>query len=344
MAAGGNFPTPIGANSVTAIARRFILPYVADNVYLSNVIFFRLNKANKRMVQGGFQIEAPLMWQDLAAGGPYTGYDVLDVTPSDPEQNGAWNWRQYYIPVTVDGLTLIKTDQPEAIANFLRLYFAQAEMKMADLLGDGLFSDAVTNTKKIDGLLGAVDDPTTTNDGPNSYAGINRNTGNSWWRAQTDTTTYTTAGTKFSLTAFQTIFGNCSSGGRHPTIIVSTQGFYNIYWNLNTAGQTFPVQPSGHDEVLAQSGFTNLLFNGVPVVVDSHVPAAATGGTKSNSGRVFLLNEDYIHFCVSPRGDFYMDPFQEPVNQDAMTAKILWAGNLVLNNCARQGKIADVQG
>jgi hypothetical protein len=67
----------------------------------------------------------------------------------------------------------------------------------------------------------------------------------------------------------------------------------------------------------------------VPFVVDSHVPA----------NHIFFLNEDYIYLFVNPRADFNMKEFREPVNQDAMTSLILWAGNVVLSNCARQGKM-----
>ncbi len=313
--------TPLGTNTVNSIARRFIMPEIADNIYNAIPLFFRLNRAGKRMVQGGFQIEAPLLISKMAAGGGYTGYDLLTISPTDAIKNAAWDWRQYYVPVTVDGLTLIKTDQPEAIANFLTQYFAQAEMMMADLLDIGLWSDG-SNVRLIDGLKGAVDDGT--------YAGLgNRTTTNSFWQSQIDSST-----TTMTLAKLQTLFGSCSQGGRHPTIIFSTQANYNIYWGLNTSVQMFPVEPMGHDEQLAQAGFSNLLFNGVPWVVDSNVPA----------NHIFFLNEDYIQFCVSPRADFYLEDFQIPVNQDAMVAKILWAGNLVLNNVARQGKFTAITG
>lgn len=321
--------TPIGTQAVNSLSRRFILPMITDNIYKSNLMFFRLYRANKRLVQGGFQLEAPLMYTQMAAGGPYSGYDLLDTSPTDAIKNGAWDWRQYYVPVTIDGLTLIKTDQPEAIANFLTQYFAQAEMQMADNLGTGVWSDGVTNTKNIDGLKGAIDDTTVLT----TYGGISRTT-NTWWKSQIDTTAYTSGGTPVSLSKLQSMFGSCSEGARHPTIIVSQQTQYNIYWALNTANQAFPVEPLGHDEQLAQSGFTNLLFNGVPWVVDSHTPA----------NHVFFCNEDYFFFVVSPRGDFYLNDFQQPVNQDVMTSLLLWAGNLVLTNCARQGKMTSVQG
>ncbi len=62
--------TPIGTNSVTALSRRHLLDQIVDAIYRSNTLFFRLIAGNKKMVQGGFQIELPIMWSQTQAGGP----------------------------------------------------------------------------------------------------------------------------------------------------------------------------------------------------------------------------------------------------------------------------------
>jgi hypothetical protein len=310
--------TPLGTNEINSISRRYIFPTLVDNVYRSNLMFFRLNARNKKVLQGGLQIEVPLVYTRFAAGGWYSGFDLLDVSPSDTVKNAAFDWKQAFVPVTVDGLTLIRADSPEAVVNFLSFYFENAQTELAEILGTGVWSDVVSNNKVCDGLKGAVDDGTVAA----TYGGLSRST-NTFWKSQMDTST-----TTLTLTAMQTMFGNTTEGGRHPTIIAGTQANYNRYWALSTGGQAFPAQPTGHDEQLAQNGFTNLLFNGVPIVVDSHVPA----------NHLFFLNEDYIYLYVNPRADFNMKDFREPVNQDAMTSLILWAGNVVLSNCARHGK------
>lgn len=317
--------TPIGTNVVTSIARRYILPEITDNIYGSNVVFFRLNSANKRLVQGGTQIEAPLMYARFASGGPYRGFDLLNVVPSDTIKNGAWDWKQQYVNVTVDGLTLIKTDSPESIANFIRLYFEQAEMEMAENLGVGLWSDgSVAN--QIDGLKGAIDDGTVLN----TYGGLSRSS-NLFWKSKVDSAT-----AALGMTALQSMFGSCSSGGRHPTLIVSRQEQYNRFWALNQPLQRY--EAGGRDEQLAQAGFSNILFNGTPWAVDEHVP----DGPNASNSRIYFLNEDYMYWAVSPRADFYLEDFQTPTNQDAMVAKMLWAGNLVLTNVQRQGVMTAV--
>jgi len=313
--------TPIGTNEINSISRRYIHPQLVDNIYRSNVMFFRLNAMNKKMLQGGLQIEVPLVFTRFAAGGFYQGFDLLDVTPSDTVKNAAFDWKQAYVPVSVDGLTLIRADSPEAIANFLTFYFENAQAELAAILGVGVWSDVVTNNKVIDGLKGAVDDGTVAT----TYCGLSRSA-NTWWKSQVDTST------PLALTNMRTVMGNATEGGRHPTLLAGTQLNYNRFWNLVQPSQAFPVQPGGHDEQLAQAGFSNLLFDGVPFVVDSNIPA----------NHIFYLNEDYIYLFVNPRADFNMKEFREPVNQDAMTSLILWAGNVVLSNCARQAKMTSV--
>jgi hypothetical protein len=340
--------TPIGTNEINSISRRYIMPTLVDNIYQSNVMFFRLNARNKKILQGGLQIEVPLVFQQFINGGAYQGFDILDVSPNDTVKNGAWDWKQAYVPVTVDGLSLIRADSPEAIVNFLSFYFENAQTELADILGKGVWSLG-TNTKQIDGIDIAVDDGSHSFVAPNfngtngaTYGGLARST-NTWWKS-----TYFDLNTQFTTTtitlaAMQGCFGTATMGARHPTLIVTDQTRYNSYWGLPVANQAFPVQPSAADEILAQAGFTNLLFNNVPLVVDPHIPGNNVARTGANTaGAMYFLNEDYIYLYVNPRADFSMKDFREPINQDAMTSLILWAGNLVLTNCARQLKLAGI--
>lgn len=314
--------TPIGTNTLNSLSRNYVLPVVHDNLYTSNVVFFRMNMLNKVKLQGGTQIEVPLLYANFAAGGAYQGFDLLDVSPSDTVKNAAFDWKQYYVPVSVDGLTLIKANSPDAVVNFIEAYFRNAQLAMADNLGTGLWSDVVSNTKAIDGLKGAVDEGSVAA----TYGGLLRSS-NTWWKSNLDSST-----TTLTLASMQTMWGNTQTGGRHTTLIATTQANYNRYWALSVGGQAFPVQPGGHDEQLAQNGFTNLLFNGVPLVADD----------KCTANHLYFLNEDFFTLYVQSNRDFVMKDFREPINQDAWTSLLLWAGNLICENCALQGKMSAV--
>lgn len=312
-------PSPIGTNVVTSISRQYIMPEVVDNIYRSNALFYRLNMANRKIV-GGTHIEVPLMYSRFTAGGAYSAYDLLNIAPQDTVLNARFDWKQHYVPIAVDGLTLLRVDSPDAIANFLRLQFQQAEEEMCENLGTGVHSDGSTNAKDLTGLQLAVDSSGT-------YGNLSRST-YSWWASTEDSTT-----TVLSLSALQSAHGSATEGGRAPSLIISQQSNYNRYWNLGIGSQIQDIGPKGYDEQLFAAGFNNMLFNGVPWIVDSHVV---------NSSTIFMLNEDYIHLVVSPRADFLLEDFQTPVDQDAMVSKLLWAGELVVTNPGRQAKMTAV--
>lgn len=319
--------TPIGTNALNALSRRFIIEQITDNVYRSNVLFFRINARNKKRFDGGFQIEVPLSWTRFVAGGPYSGYDLLDVSPSDTFKNAAFDLKQYYVPVSIDGGSIIRSNSPEAVVNLVGAMFAQAEAEMAENLGAGIWSNN-SNVKGIDGVVAAVDNGAVTT----TYGGLSR-ASNTFWNSQV-----ALASPPLSFIQLQQVFGNCTEGGRRPTIIVTTQQIWNILWALSQATssgfpyQSFPARAGGEDSQLAQAGFSNILFNGVPVVVDSHCPA----------GSIYLLNEEYMELYVNTQRDFYLEDFQKPIQQDAFSAKIYWAGNLIFTNLLRQGVIKGV--
>lgn len=327
---------PIGVNTVTAIARQYILPQITDNIYSSNVVLYRLLQGNKKMIQGGTQIEVPLLYSRFAAGGAYSGFDVLNTTPSDTVKNAAFDWKQYHVPIAVDGLTLIKTDSPEAIANYLVMQSQQASMEMAELLAVGLFQDGVTLTKELDGITGLVGTGTTV--GNATYGGVGR-VANTWWNSGVQGAG---GASTLSMTALNGAFMAATKGGQHPTLILSQTDQYNRFWALNIASPNqvnYPRQPMGHDELLASAGFTNMLFNNVPWVVDSHVDM---GNVATTNSKIYMLNENFINLVVSPRADFFMDDFVKPTNQDAMVAMLYWAGNLTATNSAAQGGLFNV--
>lgn len=320
--------TPIGVGEVTSLARRFIMPGIVDVIYDSNPNFYRFNRMHKKVVQGGYHIESPFMYKRFTNGGTYQGYDVLNVAPNDTVKNGAWDWKFFYVPVTVDGGTLVKTDSPDAIANLVTFSFAQAEEEMAENLGTGMQSDGTTDPKSLDGAKGAIDAGTVTT----TYAGLTR-ASNTWINSQVDSTTAT-----LTLTALNSMFSNVQSGGRAPSLIESRKEQYNRYWSLGQVNQQFNLGPGGADEILLAAGWTNLFFNNVPWMVDSHV----FDGPNSTNSAIEFINEDYWNLVVSPRADMHMTDFKEPVDQDVMVSMIKWAGNLICRNPARQGKMTNV--
>jgi hypothetical protein len=316
--------TAVGVDTVTTISRQHILPTISDAIYGSNVLFYRMVKSNKKMIQGGTHIEQPVNYARSGLGGAYRGYEQLSTAAFDVLRSAAWDWKQYHFPVAVDGLTMLKVDTPEAILNHIKMQFELAKTEFADMLGNDLYASTGTggDAKKIDGLTIAVDNSGT-------YGDISHS--NAYWAS---TVVGTQALTSLTIAQLQTMFGGLTVGREHPTIILSKQEVYNWYWAqvYGTSGANYDISipATGSDELLGQAGFTNLLFNNVPWVVDSQVDG-------SGNGKVYMLNENWFHLVVNPRADMAIEEFQTPVNQDAMVSQILWAGNLICTNPRLQG-------
>lgn len=308
----------VGTNMLTSLVRHFIVPKVFDNAYLkNNALLFRLISSGKRVVQGGSQIEVPLQYRQLTVGGSYSGLQLLDVQLEDTVQNGFVNWKQYYTTISIDGRTLNISDSPLAIANILRIRGQEAYMKMGELLAGGIFNDGIVDPLGIDGFGAIIGDS-------NSYAGIDRST-ETWWQATIDSAT-----TTLTLDAMRGLFGEATVGASHPTIWFGNGANYNRLYalNLSTAGNeiSYVRQPGGHDETLAQAGFTNLIFENVPFIREDNMVDTD----------IFALNENFFELAVSHRSDFYMSPFIESGNQDGYVAKLLWMGNLYTGNSKTQ--------
>lgn len=314
--------TPIGTNTLNSITRRYIVPEIADSFYESNALCYRW-KAGGRAVQGGIHLEQPLSMSRFDSGVRFTGFDVIPPVPQDTIKNAAWDWRRIAVPVTIDGTSILKNDSPESIANLVNTQTNLAQMELEDMTGQDLFNDG-SDPLAIEGLRAAVDNGTVAA----TYGGLSgRTTTNDLWQPATgalDTTT-----TTLTLSVLQTVFQAAKEGGRYPTIHVTTDDNYSRFWNLAQVIQRFPVPVGGTDEQLAQAGFTNLLFNNIPVIVDSHCPA----------NHWFQLCEDYVLFVTHPDDNFRMTDWLQPTNQDAMTSRIQLTYALVIQNIQRQGKL-----
>ena len=81
--------------------------------------------------------------------------------------------------------------------------------------------------------------------------------------------------------------------------------------------------------MVADAGFTSLTFKGIPMTFDAG----------AISGEMYFLNSENIKWEVHKEADMTMSPegFQTPIGQDVTTAKILFQGNITVNNRRRLG-------
>jgi hypothetical protein len=293
-------------DQITAITEKKFIPKLVDNIFNSNVLLKKL-KAKEKPLPGGDKVLVPLNYAKTSASGWYQGSETLDTADAEEITSAEFEWKQLYANISVTRRDELRNMGDAAIINFVKSKVEIAEKTIRDKLSTGLYNDG-SDSKQIQGLKLALS-------ASNTYGGIAQGT-YSWWQAQVDSST-----TTLTLSAMQSIFGDCGEGTEYPDMIVGDQNMFDRYHALLTPQQRF----ASEDE--ARGGFKSLLFNGAPVVVDA----------SANSGDFYFLNMNYMDLYPHKDENFRLEPFVKPINQNVKVAKVFWMGALAISNVRRFG-------
>lgn len=295
----------ISWNNVNTLTERIALPRITDQIFRSNVLTNKLYKNGTKLSGGAFIV------QNLAyaegPGGSFEGMEAHDVSERDQFAPAIFNWKHYYVSITVRRADELKNSGKAALGKLLMNKMKIAEKTMRNLLAQGIYSDG-GSSKDITGLRAMV--ATTA-----VYGNISKTT-NAFWRSQVDSTT-----TTLSINSMRTMMGQCTEDTDTPDLMVCPQAVYDIYYGLLQPQQRFA------SESMAKGGFTSIMFEGRPLAVDSHCPA----------GFLYFLNTDYIDFVSHEDENMRFEPFKRPFRQAGRSAFIYWFGNLTGSNCRFQG-------
>lgn len=301
----------LSVDQLNAITEKFFLKKLFDNIFDSNPTLKKLKSGGSyKSTSGGTQIYVPLNYAVATASGWYQGADTLSTTDNDNITAAAYDWASLYAGVSITEEDELKNAGDAAQLNLLKSKMQIAEKTLADTLGTGLFSDG-SNSKSIVGLrdIVAVDQ---------TVGGISQST-YSWWQGQVDSVTTTT-----TMSAMNSLYQDCVVDMEKPNYGVTTRALFNSYYSLLQPQQRF------EDDDTARGGFQNLMFNGMPIVHDSHCPA----------NHMFFLNLNHLHLFYHPQRNMKFEPFQKPINQQVKVSRILWMGALGSSNNRLHGKLS----
>lgn len=303
-------PITINWDNVNTFTERRMLPKTTDQIFRSNPLMMKLHKKGTKL-DGGAYITQSLLYAE-GPGGAFEGLEALDTSEAEQITAAVFNWKEYYTSITIRKIDELKNRGRAAFGRILTTKMRTAEKTMRNLLGQGIYSDGSTNPKVITGLRAMV----TT--GSVTYGGIDKST-NSWWNAQVDSSTALSGIS--DLTEMRALMGLCTEDADTPDLITTTQTIYDKVYML------FPTYQRFGSSDMARGGFRSILFEGRPLVVDSHCPA----------GHMYFLNSDYIDLVSHEDDNMRFEPFRQPYNQRGRTAFIFWTGNLTGSNCRFQG-------
>ena len=291
---------------------------LSDNVSNHNALLRRLRENGNQTSVTGRDIVRELEYADNGTVQFYSGYESLDVSPSDVLSAAVFDYKQLAGNVTISGLEQIKNSGTEAIINLLEARINVLEKSLMNSLSTSLYSDGTgTSGKEVGGLQLLVADA-----GTGTVGGINSSTFTFFQNVQTTATS-----SAFSVanvqTDMNTIYLQLVRGADSPDLVMAGTNAYTAF-----LGSLQAIQRITSDD-LANSGFTSLQYLNSDVVFDS----------ACNTNRMYFLNTDYLRLEVAAARDFVPGEAKMSVNQDAMVTPMFWSGNLTCSNRALQGVI-----
>ena len=311
-------------SQITAITERFFIPRLVDGIYNSKAMLARMARPEQlQLKDGGHEILAPVINSQPSAGGYFDDLDTLSNDRTENLTASKHQWKQLFEPIRVSRKELLQNSGDAAKLSLVKSKIQIAEKQMKENLAVGLFSDGTVGTgagtaDQITGFQAVINETST-------YGGI-AVADFAEWKAQVNNNSGTDRA--LTLNLMQNVFGATSEDDDKPTVLTCRQNVQDQIWSL--------FQP--HQRLMSSEmenlGFSNVLtFNGVPIIVDSHM--------KANS--LYFVNENYAFLCVHKDENLRRETLEKLETSNSMLMRIFWMGNLVVNNRRFQGELADIE-
>lgn len=303
---------------------------LADNFSLNNALLMKMKESGTlKPVSGGYVIRQELAYAQNNTYKRYSGYETLNISPSDVFTSAEFDWKLASTAITISGLEMLQNSGKEAVMDLLEERIKNAETSLMDNVGLDMYSDGTADGgKQIGGLqLLVADSPAT-----GVVGGIDAATWSFWRNIAFDATTDGgAAATSANIQSYMNrVMFQLVRGTDRPNILVSDNNYYRLYTeSLQTIQRITNAK-------MADAGFINLEYMGIPVVLDGGVG----GGCPAN--HMYFLNTKYLHFRPHRNRQFVpLGDDRQSVNQDATVKLIGFAGNMTASNRRLQGVLKD---
>lgn len=301
---------------------------VADNVSKSHALLDRLEKRGKaKPADGGRRIMQEIEFGENGTFGWYSGYDTINISPSEVFSAAEYDWKQCAVAVSISGLEELINSGEEQFIDLLEGRMNNAEKTMKNRMGLAVYGDGTADGGKSIGGLGLLVADT---NAAGTVGGINRANW-SFWRNQSFSSVTDFGGAMTSANAVSYMnrtWLTLVRGMEKPDLVLCDNNYYRNYLEALLPQQRFSSPE------MAQAGFTSLKFQSADVVFDGGIG----GGCPTN--HMYFLNSDYIYLRHHPKRRYVAIGDQRfSTNQDATVRLMGWAGNMTLSGGMMQGVI-----
>ena len=302
----------------------------ADNVSENRALLNRLmRRKGYKKVSGGRTIIQELDFQANSTVKTYSGYEELDISPTETLTAAEFNWKQYAASVSMNGLEEMQNSGKESVIDLLEHRVKNMERSLSNTVASDCYSDGTGNgSKQIGGLQHLVSDTPTSG----VVGGIDRNDWTFWRNIAFDPTAMGGAAADASNIKgyMNRVWVQLSRDGESPDLIVADDNYFRYYLESLQS-----IQRIASDE-MAKAGFTSLKYMNADVVLDGGYGGACP------TDHLYFLNTKFLFLKVHKDKDFApLSPDRFAVNQDAMVRMMGWGGNMTMSCAFLQGVITD---
>lgn len=304
---------------------------VSDNVSKSHALLDRLERKGKaKPADGGRKIYQEIEFAENGTFGWYSGYDNLNITPSEVFSAAEYDWKQCAAAVSISGLEELMNSGDEQFIDLLEGRVNNAEKTMRNQMGLAVYGDGTAaGGKAIGGAQLLIADTATSG----TVGNINRANWSFWRNQSFDATTdFGSAMTSVNANSYMNrVWMTLVRGNERPDLITADNNYYRAYWESLLPQQRF-TSPK-----MAEAGFESIRYMSADVVFDGGIG----GGHPTN--HMYFWNTDYIYLRHHPKRRYVAIGAKNrySTNQDAHVQLMGWAGNMTLSGAMMQGVLKD---
>jgi hypothetical protein len=289
---------------------------IADNILKNNAGLARIQQIGNanRKITGGSEILEEIAFAENGNASWYSGADPLDTSAREMFTAATYSLKQVAAAFTVTGLEELQNSGPEQKIDLAAQRAKASESTLLNLCAEAFYSDGTGyGGKQLPGLGAFIIAAPTSG----SAGGIDRS--NTWWRnAATGSLGVPTSA---NIQGFMnTAFNGVVRGNDAPDLILFGTTVYGTFEASLQPQQRFT------DPKMAELGFQSLKYKGAVVVLDGGI------GGNCPAAVGYMLNTKYIHWRPHKDRDVaVIGGDRVPVNQDAITRILAWAGAMTVS-------------
>lgn len=302
---------------------------LADNISNHNALLSRLNSRGKRVKRGGRSIVRELEYAENSTYQRFSGYDTLNISPSDVFTAAEYQWRNAIVHVSANMDEMLDNRGREQMIHLVKSRITNAERTMRNNFSSDIYSDGTT-ANQVNGLQAIIPDTA-----GGTLGGID---GDTWtfWQSSVQSAASPlqgggaiTPGKTTMHSLMMPLYLELARMNDKVDLIVFTNDYYSYFWEGLTDNQRYAQDSQ------AVAGFNSLKFIDADVVFDGGTAHGSMGSTS----RGYFINTDFLEWCVAEGAD--MEPLEakKSVNQLAEIVPILLRSNLTCSNRKVQGVI-----